>query len=160
MHVHEAGGKRLVRQLAGRAAAGGQRPKRGAVVALVARDHFVLAGVAGLGVILPGQLERGFVGFRAAAGELDVREWFWCHLGQPLGQRDGRLGRRIERQGQGNAVELRAHRLDDALVPVSQLHRRDAGQAVDIPPTGVVANPDAVALDQHERVVQKRLSSG
>ena len=80
---------------------------------------------------------------------------FGRYLRQLLRQRNGRLGRRIEGQGQRNAIELRVHRVDDALIAVPQLHRRHAGQAVDVPPPGVVANPYALALDQHQRVVHK-----
>ena len=55
-------------------AAGGQRPKRIAVIALAARDEVLALRLAALDKILPRQLDAGFDRFRSAADEVGIGE--------------------------------------------------------------------------------------
>ncbi len=140
-HPHDAGQARL-RRPAARIAGQRDRAARRAVVAAIARDDLVAAGVPA------GELDRVLVRLGAAVREERHREVARRHLGQQLAEARARL-RRHRRPDRRELVGLVLDRLDDLRVRVADRDVHELRGEVEVAVPVVV--PEVAALGALDR---------
>ena len=103
--------------------------------------------------VLAGQLDGGLHRVAAGGGEEHAVEVAGGVVGQPLGQRDGRLvGERPDGEV-GQLLALLAGGLGDLLAAVADLHGEQAGEAVEVALAVLVVDVAAFAAGDHRHVV-------
>src|SRR6266481_7286218 len=76
------GEERLIGRAAGDVAADGHRAEGAAVITLTSRNDAIARGLPAFEMKLPGELDGGFRGFRAAGSEIDAAAGAKIHRGQ------------------------------------------------------------------------------
>ena len=129
-----------------------KRSHRGAMISNTARNGLPAMRIPMNRVVLLGELERALDSFRSSGRKEDAR--LAAERGQvrkPLRQnrrRDADVPKRVDvRQLRG----LGGHRMDDALPPVTGVHRIDAGQEIEMRIAVEIPERDSLAADNHER---------
>ncbi len=124
-------------------AAGRERAKRVAVIALAPRDHVGALRLADLDEILPRHLERRFDRFRSAAHEKDVVKPRRSVLDQAIGKAFGRFGGEEGGVGVGERIELPVQSGEHVRVAVAEAGDRCASRGVEVAPAVGVDDLDA-----------------
>ena len=111
-----------------------------------------LRGLAGLPMVLAGELHRCFGRLRPAAQELNSGHAWRRNSEQQFGQFKRRSRRAVQRWREGEPLHLCRNRIDDRPIAVAETRNKHPGQPVDIPPAFAVGQVDAFALLEHHRV--------
>ena len=152
--------ERLVRAPARAPATRRQRVPGHTVIAAVVREHLVLARIAGLPVELARHLDRRLHRLGAAAAPLERRVLGRQERQQLLRQLEAPVAGGHRRSGERESRELLRRRFDDAGVAVPEAHAERSREPVDVPPAVHVADADAVAFGQDQRVLAESLHLG
>ena len=122
-----------------------------AVVGLVPADDLLLVGPAARIVVVPDQLDRGVVGFRAGRGEEGLGHGHRRQLHQLLGEVDALVVAAVEeRVEEGEPAHLRGRRLDQALLAEAERGAPQTRQSLDVFVAVLVVDVDAAALGDHQ----------
>ena len=156
MDVDEARGIRLERRPPAHAARRGQRVARGPVIRAVVRQDLEPAAAARLVLVLARHLDGRFGRLGAARRQLADAVAAGRDLEQPVHQLQRRQVGRVQRRVERKPRRLLPGRLDEPSIAVPEGRHEHAGHAIDVPAAVRVADADAVALDQHERVLRER----
>ncbi len=150
-HPEAAGRDGLEGRLVFRQAGDRQCALRGAVICDRSRNDLVLTGFAGELEVLLGHLPCGLDGLRASTGEEHPVELARSVASQPLGELDRRRRRVSPQREEGQCLGLPGGGLGELGATVTDLHREQSGQPVQVAVAGVVEDRHAVAAGDDRR---------
>jgi hypothetical protein len=158
--VSPIGNQRQIRRFAADVAAEGHRTERAAVIALPARENAKARGLADFKKILADKFDRGFGGFRTAAGEIDPAPILEIarSKGEDAGSKFfGGFGVELGGVGKGDAIGLLGHGLADFGDAVADAD--DGGLAGGVEESAAIGGDDPGTFAAHgDRVILAKIA--
>ena len=121
----------------------GKRAERAAMVGGKARNHLPALGLVGRHRPLPRKLEAGLHRLGAARDEEDAVQSRRQFFRNPLRQLFRRFVLEMQTIGEGNAVHLPLHRVEDMAIGMADIDHHRARRPIDHAPAGLVPEVDA-----------------